>query len=360
MKAFHQFTAGFSSGDAITNEALTIQAIIRSWGYDSEIFTDALRNRSEMRNLAHDAADYAKNCSPDDIVLLHLSIGSIVNDIFADLPCRKAILYHNITPPHYFDLINPEIAHNLEHGRRQMKALAGKADINMADSNYNAMELQEQKYNDVKVLPLIMDFSKLESKPDSAILKQFNDDTVNILFVGRCVPNKCLEDLLDAFAVFNQTVQPQSRLIHVGSSTGAERYRDILSTQANELDIRDHVHFIGSVSQSSLNAFYKCADLFLCMSEHEGFCIPIIESFVNQVPVLAFDVAAVPDTMGGAGVLFKEKKYEAIAEMMGKLTKSNALRQAVLDGQKARLNKFRQRDLAAELKTHLGPLLLPS
>ncbi|MCK5850874.1 MAG: hypothetical protein KAH23_08160, partial [Kiritimatiellae bacterium] len=84
MKAFHQFTAGFSSGDAITNEALTIQAIIRSWGYDSEIFTDALRNRSEMRNLAHDAADYAKNCSPDDIVLLHLSIGSIVNDIFAD------------------------------------------------------------------------------------------------------------------------------------------------------------------------------------------------------------------------------------------------------------------------------------
>ena len=357
MKKFHQFTAGFSTGDAISNEALTIRSIVQSWGYNSEIFTETIRNRSEIRNLAHDAADYAKNCNPDDIVLLHLSIGSIVNDIFASLPCRKAILYHNITPPRYFNLVNPEIAHNLEQGRRQMKALAGNADVNMADSIYNAKEIEEQGYSDVKVLPLILDFSKLESKPDTETLKQFDDDTVNILFVGRCAPNKRIEDLLDAFAVFKHTVQPQSRLIHVGSSTGTERYRDILSAQTNDLDIRDHVHFIGSVTQSSLNAFYQCSDLFLCMSEHEGFCIPIIESFAHQLPVLAFDAAAVPDTMGGAGVLFKKKKYEAIAEMMGRITESGAFKQSILKSQQARINKFKHRDLASELKDHIQPLL---
>lgn len=356
MPAIHQFLAGFTNGDAISNEAVVFRRIFRSWGFESEIFCEARRTLPELRQDAHDLGEYKAKARADDVVLLHLSIGSPANEVFAGLSCRRAILYHNVTPPAFFAKVNRQVARALETGMKQVRSLAGTADVTMAVSRFNAGELEKMGYRDVKVLPIILDMEQLKSKPDRKILRKFDDGLVNILFVGRCAPNKKIEDLLCAFWFFQKTVESASRLILVGSSAGVERYYHVLRVLERDLGLRN-VCFAGSVRQAGVNAFYSTADLFLCMSEHEGFCIPLIESMVNDVPVMAYAAGAVPETLDGAGILFNEKRYDMIAEMMGRVIRDGAFRAAVLDQQRARLQRYASRNMEAELREYLGPVL---
>lgn len=356
MRAIHQFVAGYTNGDAISNEVRLLRTMFRNWGFRSDVFCDPPHILPQLRQDAIDVAAYTTAAASDDVALLHLSIGSPVNDVFARLPCRKAILYHNVTPSFHFDAVNRRLALDLARGREQMMRLAGAAAVNMADSRFNAGELEAAGYRDVRVLPLILDLDGFGRDVDRGILKRFDDGRVNVLFVGRCAPNKKIEDGLRTFRLFQSCVEPFSRFIHVGSFAGTERYYSMLLTQAKRWEL-DAVHFAGSATQPQLNAFYRCASVFLCMSEHEGFCIPILESMAADVPVLAFAAAAVPETMDGAGILFSEKRHEAVAEMLGRVVRDAALRKAVLAGQRARVARYRSRDLAAELRGHLAPLI---
>ncbi len=353
-KAIHQFLAGFNKSDAISNEAIVIQKLFRDWGYESEIFSEAKRILPELQKYAHDISEYQPN--EEDIVLLHLSIGSPINDIFNEISCKKAILYHNVTPAHYFEIVEKKTSYNLAKGREQAKKLANTASINMADSKFNADELLEIGFKDVKVLPLLLDQEKLDHKPDKKILDQFDDDITNILFVGRCAPNKKIEDLLSAFHYYQKTVNPESRLIHVGSFAGVEQYYFTLLAKTSELELTN-VHFAGTATQAQLTAFYKSADVFLCMSEHEGFCIPILEAMYHKTPVMAYASSAVPETMNGAGIIFQEKKFDQIAEMIERVTNDKEFRSAVLKKQEERITRYMNTDLETELKNILQPLI---
>ncbi len=358
MKALHQFTAGFAKGDAISNEALTLRAIFRSWGLQSDIFSESRRILPEMRREIRDVSLVAAGLRPDDAVLLHLSIGSPVNGLFGSLACRKVILYHNVTPPRFFQSLHPSTGWALEEGLAQVKALAGAAEVNLADSRFNASELEAVGYRDVRVLPLVFDPARLNAPPDRRRLREWRDGRTNVLFVGRIAPNKKIEDLLLAFAHYQKTVEPESRLLLAGSWAGCERYRQILAAQVRRLGLPS-VEFLGSVSQPVLQACYAAADLFLCMSEHEGFCIPVLEAMVLGVPVLAFAAAAVPETMDGAGVLLARKDFPEMAELMGRLCRDRALREGVLAGQRERVKRYFGRDLAGELRALLAPLGVP-
>ncbi|MEI6564494.1 MAG: glycosyltransferase [bacterium] len=356
MVAIHQLVAGFSRGDAISNEAIVLRALFREWGFESRIYCERRRILPELRAEAIDLDDLHPVCKPEDIVFLHLSIGSRVNELFRGLPGKKAILYHNITPPQYFQRIQPSTAADLARGRTQAAGLAGAAMVNLADSAFNAAELASWGYPPAAVFPLMLDFEKLGGSPDRAVMRRFGDGKVNILFVGRCAPNKKIEDVITAFAYFQKGVEPNSRLILAGSFAGTERYQRLLVTMVRDLKL-DNVVFTGSIPQAQLNACYRSAHLFLCMSEHEGFCIPLVESLVHRVPVLAFSAAAVPETLGGAGVLFNGKQFEAIAEMMGRITRDPALRAVLLAGQDKRVLQLKARNLGQELRAHLAPLL---
>ena len=355
-RAIRQLVAGFSRGDAISNEAKVMRSLFRDWGYPSEIYCEARRILPELRKDARDLDELKACCQPDDILLLHLSIGSRANEVFSVLPGHKALLYHNITPPEYFALIQPSTAADLARGRTQAAALARVAAVNLADSAFNAGELAAWGYPPAAVFPLMLDFDKLGGSPDRAVIKRFDDGKTNVLFVGRCAPNKKIEDVITAFACYQKAVNRDSRLILAGSFAGTERYQRLLTTMVKELRLEDVV-FTGSIPQAQLNACYRSAHMFLCMSEHEGFCIPLVEALVHRVPVLAFDAAAVPETLGGAGILFHEKRFEAVAEMMGRVAEDNGLRATLLARQDQRLAAFKARDLAAELRTHLAPLL---
>lgn len=356
MAAIHQLVAGFSRGDAISNEAVVMRRLFRDWGYASEIFCEQRRILPELRQDARDLDSLKTVCRPEDVVFLHLSIGSRANELFPALPGKKALLYHNITPPDYFALVQPSTAAELARGRAQARTLAGTAQVNLADSAFNAAELAEWGYPSAAVFPLMLDFEKLGGAPDRATLRRFADGRTNILFVGRCAPNKKIEDVIAAFAYYQKGVDPDSRLILAGSFAGTERYQRLLLTLVRDLRL-ENVVFTGSIPQDRLNACYRSADVFLCMSEHEGFCIPLVEALVHRVPVVARAVAAVPETLGGAGVLFHGKPFEAVAEMMGRLTRDDVFRQAVLARQDSRLAAYQSRDPGRELRGLLTPLL---
>jgi len=356
MAAIYQLVAGFSRGDAISNEAMVLRALFRGWGFDSRIFCEHRRILPELRSEAFDLNELRRGCKTEDTVVLHLSIGSQANELFGELSAKKAILYHNITPPEYFQLVQPSTAADLARGRKQAAGLAGVAAVNLADSAFNARELAAWGYPPADVFPLMLDFEKLKGIPDRAVLRRFGDGKVNVLFVGRCAPNKKIEDVISAFAYFQKGVEPHSRLIVAGSYAGMERYHRLLVTMVRDLKLQDVV-FTGSIPQSQLNACYRSSHVFLCMSEHEGFCIPLIESLVHRVPVMAFSACAVPETLNGAGLLFSGKKFEAIAEMMGRITRDPALRAALLVKQDQRVRQLMARDLGQELRAHLAPLL---
>jgi len=356
VPALHQLVAGYSQGDAISNEARRLRRLFQSWGLASEIFCERQRILPQLRRDARDAATAAQVIQPGDIALLHLSIGSPVNEIFRQLNCRKALRYHNITPPEYFQDFFEPVARQLRAGREQLQALAGAAEINLAVSEFNAVELRAAGYSVVGVLPLVLDFAQLCGAPSAATRAKYDDGRVNILFVGRGVPNKRIEDLLATFYYFQRYVEPRSRLIHAGSYAGLERYEALIFTRTRELQLA-HVELTGSLPQAELNGCYQSAHAFLCMSEHEGFCIPLIEAMVNSVPVLAYAAGAVPETLAGAGVLFREKRFDLIAEMLGKLVHDDHFRVAVLAKQHERLKAYEQRDLEAELRMHFAPLL---
>jgi glycosyltransferase involved in cell wall biosynthesis len=188
----------------------------------------------------------------------------------------------------------------------------------MADSRFNAEEIAALGHANPQVLPLVLDFSMLRAKPDRRILRQYRDGMVNVLFVGRCAPNKRIEDLLNAFYYFQRYVQPASRLIHVGSYAGMEQYHALLLTRMRELQLKN-VELVGSVRQDELNAYYEVSRAFLCLSDHEGFCIPLLEAMTHDVPVVAYAAGAVPETLDGAGVLVREKRYDLIAEVLGRV-----------------------------------------
>ncbi|MDZ4198053.1 MAG: glycosyltransferase [Kiritimatiellia bacterium] len=350
MKSLHQLVAGYTRGDAISNEARVLRALFRRWGYESEIYCERARVPPELRSDIRDAAELSGTIRPEDGALLHLSIGSDVNRIFQGIRARRIVRYHNITPADYFRGIRESTARVLAQGREQAAALAHTADLNLADSRYNALELEAWGYANPRVLPLLLDFTGEHGiRPARSLLRKYRDGLKNVLFVGRCAPNKRIEDVLSAFAVYQRTVEPESRLLLAGSTAGVERYHALLLAQARESGLRQ-VEWLGCVRQTDLVALYQCAHVFLCMSEHEGFCIPLLEAMFHDVPVAAYAAAAVPETLDGAGVLFYEKRFDWIAETLRTMIEPGPTREAILAEQRRRMERYRARDLETELR----------
>lgn len=351
--AIHQLVAGFSNGDAISNEARVWRATFRGWGHASEIYCETKRILPELRGDARDLATAAATIGPDDIAILHLSIGSDANLVFKDLRCRKAILYHNITPPDFFRGLNEEIVRHLVTGREHLALLRDTADINLAVSRFNASEMTGAGYRDVGVIPLMVDRTHWKGPSDRRLTERYRDGHVNIVFVGRCAPNKRIEDLLFTLYYSQKYVNPHTRLIHVGSFAGLERYQGLLRTKAIELRLRNLV-FAGSVRADELRAYYQAADVFLCLSEHEGFCIPLLEAMGHRVPVIAYDAGAIAETLDGAGVLVRHKDFGLIAETIQRIATDTPLRNAILAGQDARLTRFEHLDIPGLMRQALG------
>ena len=334
--------AALSYGDAIGNEALRIQEILRGEGFDSDIFAESLH--PEMAGRARKLWDYRSLSRPSgQLLILHFSIGAGVSAFAYHLPDPILLIYHNITPARWFATFHRHLAGLCYHGRRELQAFVPRTRLALGDSEFNRAELDAVGFHPTGVLPLLLDPARLDVPPSEVVLEQFDDDKTNFLFVGRVIPNKCFHDLIKVFAFYQKYIDSNSRLLLVGEWVGFEKYHEALVRMVDELALRDVV-FTGHVEDDDLAAYYEVADLFLCLSEHEGYCVPLVEAFRFGVPVMAVDAGAVPETMGGAGVLIREKRIDEIALMAHAIVTDEALARSIVERQDRVLEEIDARD----------------
>ena len=342
----HQVLATLGYGDAIGHEVLGIQRVLRAAGYVSEIYVETADPRLE--DLTIDYCEMVDTVAPDDILIHHFSIGSRASRTAYALPGRMVLVYHNITPPEYFIGVHKDLMKLCFHGRRELMAYIDRCDLALGDSEYNRQELAALGFPSTGVLPVVPDFVHLDVAPALSLAAGFDDEWTNIMFVGRVIPNKKFEDVIRAFHAYRTRHNQRSRLLLVGSYSGFERYLSMLHGLVGRLGTPD-VHFLGHVSNEELTALYDIADLFLCQSEHEGFCVPVIEAFYKHVPVIAYAATAVPATMDGGGILHDNKDPLHVAELMAAVLDDPDLEDSVIASQNAALARLRQKDFAGTL-----------
>jgi glycosyltransferase involved in cell wall biosynthesis len=350
----HQLLAALSYGDAVSNDALSLQGHLRAAGFASDIYAEHAHPR--MTEACRPLWDYEHVSGPQTVCLYHFAIASAASRCIMDAPDRVVLRYHNITPARFFAPYMPHLARQVDEGRRQLALFAPRAELALGDSEFNRRELEKAGYRNTGVLPIFFEVPKAVSAPPPVIRRLFDDGRTNVLFVGRVICNKRIEDLLRVFAVYKRYLDPRSRLIVVGDTWGYEAYFLPLERMARELALPEVV-FTGQVEDAELPAFYEAADVFLCLSEHEGFCVPLLEAMSHGVPVLAYDAGAVAETLRGGGVLLKDKRPEVVAELVHQVVTDEALRAAVLATQERTLREIQAMDYARVLQERLAPVL---
>jgi glycosyltransferase involved in cell wall biosynthesis len=351
---FHSLLPAFNPNDATGALASELQMLLRRLGFRSELF--ALDTHPELRDLARPAAELSAEIGRGDAVLYHHGIGSELVPLLSSLPGHKVLAYHNITPSRFFQPFDPAVARALDDGRLQLSALAEMCDVALAFSKYSAAELRKAGFKQVSVIPPPLEPWRVCRAGDERIFRRlFDGKTQNLLFVGRVVPNKRIEDLIaltERLLVRNPG--RAYRLVVAGPYQRASAYFERLRELAEP--ISDHVVFLGALSQHELCATYRAAHLFVSMSEHEGFGLPICEAMAAGVPVVAFDGGAVAEAMGGAGVLFKPKRLERVAALCEILLEDPARRRRLIEGGRLRAAQLSPEATFAPLAEALEPL----
>jgi glycosyltransferase involved in cell wall biosynthesis len=312
--------------------ALAWQRALRHLGFVGDVYAEEVA--PGYRSLVRPAS--ALRPAPDALVLYHHGIASSLAGTLLHLPCRRGVVFHNITPARFYAGTRLELA--LTAGRAQLAALAEGVELSIGVSGFNARELEVAGHRNVKVVPLYVEPERFAaSEADEATRTRLQASAgPTVISVSRVVAHKRVEDLLALHAELRR-LHPHARLLLVGGyDAGSDTFK-ALSAQARALG---GVHFLGRVSHSQLVAAYRSADVYVSMSEHEGFGVPLVEAMAADLPVLAFGAAAVPETMGGRGIVFDEKHFAGLAELVSVLQEDAALRANLLAGQRARLADF--------------------
>ena len=338
MKKIIQLLPTITFGDAVGNDALAIDSILREKKIDTCIYAENIDLKLKGKNIKN--VSEIEEISNSDIIIYHLSTGTILNEWIKKKECIKIMIYHNITPATFFSNYNKNYYNLCEQGYRQVEKLKRTFDIVFADSSYNKQMLIKMGYEcPIKVVPIIIPFSDYEKKPNKTVLEKYNDDYINILFVGRVAPNKKQEDLIAAFDCYQKNYNKKSRLFIVGSSSGMNNYEFRLKKYVERLNAKNII-FTGHTAFDEILAYYKIADLFLCMSEHEGFCVPLVESMFFGVPIVAFNSTAIGETLGGSGFLLTNKRPIETAGIINRIITDENLRMKIINNEKERLQVF--------------------
>jgi glycosyltransferase involved in cell wall biosynthesis len=338
--AIHQFVPSFAPRDAIGTHVRALRRLLRGMGIESDVYVGEAREagKGEVR----DYLSYAGAKPGQRTWLLYqLSTGSKVCEYLAGRPEPKLVDYHNITPPGFFFPWEAHVGVELDHGRQQIPRLANQCDLAFNDSAYNEAELVEMGYPKTVVAPIFIDYESFDTGADRALLDRLASTKrgADWLFVGRVAPNKAQHDIVKAFAAYRRVYDPYARLTLVGGSS-SHAYLTAIKQYAAALGLGESVMLAGSVAQPALAAYYQAADVFVCLSEHEGFCVPLLEAMHNRVPVVAYEAAAVPETLGDGGLLLSDKSPVAVAAAVHRVLEDETCRQKLLGAAIGRLADF--------------------
>jgi glycosyltransferase involved in cell wall biosynthesis len=350
----HQWVPAAHRGDAIGDSARAVRDMLRAMGHESDIF--ALTIDDDMRGEARPFAEAA--AGDGDITIFHFALPSPMTEAFARVRGTKVLQYHNITPASFFAAYDPGLFRLAALGRRELATLAGRVDLALGDSEFNRQELAALGFAPTGVMPIAVNTARLTGAPPRPALERIlADGLINILFVGRIVPNKRIEDHIRLAEVYKRYVDSYYRFIFVGRYDGLPRYyAQVRALIAQYEMLPDRFWFTGPVPDEDLAAFYRWSDAYVSLSEHEGFCVPLVEAMAADVPIVAYAAGAVPETLGGAGLLFSPKDLEVAAELLGSVVYDRDVRAGVLAGQRRRLQDFAPAQIEHRLRHVLESL----
>ena len=334
----HQWVPAAHRGDAIGDSVRAVRDLLRRRGHESDIF--ALTIDDDLRGDVRPFADPAAR--QGDITIFHFALPSPMTAAFAGLAGAKVLQYHNITPAHFFAPYHRDLFALTARGRQELATLVGRVDLAVGVSEFNRRELDALGFAPTGVIPLAVDTARFATAPPCPALEAILlDDFVNILFVGRVAPNKRLEDHIRMAEHYKRYVDDGYRFLFVGRTDVVPQYYSAIRALIAEFKMPpERFVFTGAVPDHELVTYYRCADAYVSLSEHEGFCVPLVEAMAADVPILAYAAGAVPETLGGAGLVFAPKDLEFAAESLGLLIYDETLRDAVLAGQRRRLADF--------------------
>jgi L-malate glycosyltransferase len=352
-KVLHQFTEAAFVGDATGDHVFMIQRWLRELGFISEVYAE--HYPPELEKVVRPAVTYRPR-TQEELVIYHHTLGSRIADRLLAQSIRLILIYHNITPPEFFATTDPALTEELIKGREQLLLMRPVTDLALGASPYSECELRQVGFAQTGVLPIVLDESRYQLAAGPHIKAAFQGKGPIFLFVGRLAPNKKQEDLIKLLYYYRR-LEPAAHLIIAGSVHQAN-YQSWLQELAATLNLADGVTFTGHITQAELVSYYQMADLFVSMSEHEGFGKPLIESMYLGLPVMAYAATAVPSTMGHAGALFHRKDYEALAELADILIKDHALKQRLIGRQQERVATFLAGQVRQEWRSFLARLQL--
>jgi glycosyltransferase involved in cell wall biosynthesis len=336
-----QVIPSLASRDAIGGHVVQLRDLLRSRGFESDIF---------YGNATPDRLDYGfpvsrlgDRSTTDRVLLYQLSIGSGVADIFRDRGERKFVNYHNITPADLLEAWIPAVGEEVRWGRAQLRDLAPITEFAIADSMFNERELQAAGYRSTTTVPLLLDLDGFAGSPDPTLAARLAGQRAGggseLLFVGKVSPHKGQHDLVKALAAYRRLYDPQARLRLVGGAISDE-YRAAVERFADELGLIDAVEIAGSVTHEELIAYYAAADVFVCLSNHEGFCVPLLEAMYHRVPIVAYTNTAVPETVATAGLVLPDKQPARVAAAIHRVVTDQNLRAALARAASERVASF--------------------
>ena len=321
-------------------------------GHDSEIFALAVDD-----DLRHDIRPFADSASQSgDVTIFHFALPSPMSAAFAALPHGRVLQYHNVTPARFFAPTRRHCSGSPRSRVKSWQAWRLQRIWRLEILAYNRQELDELGFTRTAVMPIAVDTDRLTSAPRQPVLEEILDDgLVNFLFVGRIAPNKKIEDHIKLAEQYKRYIDAYYRFIFVGRYDVVPRYyAAIRGLLADYQMLEDRFIFTGPVHDAELAAYYRASSVYVSLSEHEGFCVPLVEAMAMDVPVLAYSAAAVPDTLGGAGVQFAPKDLEYVAELLGMLAFEESPREEVLAGQRRRLQDFAEPAIQQRLASVLS------
>ena len=357
MRAVHQFIPRLEPG-AVGAHALEARRILRAMGHPSEIYADG--GDASLAQEFRPYQDYGRQARVDDVLVYQAATGSVVADYLMDRREPLVVNYHNVTPARFFRGWDDGVVHAIAIGARQIRRMATRAVAGIAVSAYNERDLRDAGYRRTSVAPVLFDVAAMRDEVDGPTLDRLTAAKAaggaDLLFVGRVAPNKAHHDLIKAFAAYRRAYDPRARLHLVGGSA-APSYWSTLEQFVAALDLEDAVHLTGGVSLGALAAHYRAADVFVCLSEHEGFCVPLVEAMANDVPIVAFAAAAVPETLAGAGLLLQDKHPATVAAAVHRVVDDPKVRHALVEGGRARLAELSMDRLEHRFREVVGEVI---
>jgi glycosyltransferase involved in cell wall biosynthesis len=315
-------TPSLTTADAVSNDVLGERDVLKRTGHDVQVFSDLAPIRKFLKN-------------PADILIYHHSRGWHPGvQLVRELSCRRVIKYHNVTPAEFFAGFSRTDQDLCERGRSELTDLAAaQCELYLSDSSFNMQELISLGADPSRsfVVPPFHHIDRLlKMNANKSILEKYSDDTINILTVGRVVPNKNVHHLIEVFAYYHHDYNNNSRLIIVGKGgEGFSPYSKLVNRIVEKLGLTNAVVFTGGVSDEALKAYYLAADAFVTVSEHEGFCVPLVEAMSMKLPITAYASTAIPETVGDAGIVWTERNPMLIAGSIDLFMRDGAVREAL-------------------------------